>query len=1339
MAIIFPSWIFHEGIFLRFFCKSPFPDKKTVILISGGLKMGYTLLHTHSENSIKESAVGIRQMLQRAKALGADSVALTDIGNMTGSIAFYREALDMGIKPILGVESIIRRGEDTFNMVILAKDYIGYQGISKIVSDANRSLDIDGNPITDIGVLRKWFADPVYHGHVYAMTGGKDGLFDYFYNRAGNPKEPQKKHNVKKKTSNDLKKEIKELERQLKEEEERKKILIKNAGVDLTRSKKEMEYYSSVNDTKAYQNVKSFYDKYSGIAAQAKEQLPENHKKINSIKNKIARLNKTLRITATEENDTSTAAADSPYSSISERLSGTLDELSGVFGSDLLFEVSPHLGKLNAMIVKEAGQRKTAVVAGCDSYITEDTEKDIYQWCLIRSLKENTWEGPVKNAGAFRMYGKDEMLSSLSLYIGEQASAAMSNAESMSSSCDIKIDASEHYPKYNALPQGETAFSYMEKVARSNIPKRFPGGNTGTWNSEYEERLCYELDVINRMGYCDYTLNVARILDTARQKEDHGSYNGCTVGSGRGSGAGSLVNYLMRITNIDPVKYDLIFERYLNIERVSPPDIDSDIATSIRDWLVDEIREDYAKKKDRIGVCSIMTRLTLAAKASVRAAGRIISSKYFGETKTLLGLSDRMSKFLPSEPHTKLSDYCLQLKDKFGKEEYASEIIDAALLLEDRMFGYGTHAAGVIISDSGDVTDYAPLINIGTNDDPVWNIQCDMAEAEWLGCLKMDMLGLTTLDIIDKAIGFIANRHNVKIDIHNIPFEKEVFENIYSKGDTDCVFQCESTGMKKMWKDLRPDNIEDIIAGISLYRPGPMDYIDDYIKGKRNPSRIRYKTPLLRPILEKTYGQMVYQEQIMRIVRDLAGYSMGRSDLVRRAISKKKESVMNAERKNFVYGNSELGVKGCVNNGIDEKTANEIFDDMVTFASYCFNKSHAAAYAIISYQTAWLKYHYPLEFMAAAMNFAKENKYQMLVSDCRRMGFKVKKPDVNRSFENFIPVGDDTILYGLSNIKGLKKEAQEIIEERVGGYYTGLVDFMERSGAGKSATESLIKAGAFDAESKGRSILLEISEQLRDLIRERDTAAEKISDAYEALEDDSLTAQKRHRLESGRDVSLQKKLEAERRIRDLKIPRGGENVKENLIYEKEILSAYISSHPMDPYENAVYGMTRIGEITEPSKNSYDTRIIVGAVKNKKELHRKKDGKAMAAFILEDKTGEMKAVCFPNAYSECGDLIEDGHVISVTGQIKHDGDDAEDFVIFVSGISTIEEQAKPVIVDADRIPDWEAYALQYASEKGRQLLILAGGFIRDTGRIVSEEILECEGLSGYVCETRRGLN
>lgn len=821
---------------------------------------------------------------------------------------------------------------------------------------------------------------------------------------------------------------------------------------------------------------------------------------------------------------------------------------------------------------------------------------------------------------------------------------AIENTIRIAERCNVEITFGKlHFPSFD-VPDGCTPFEYLKQQCDIGYKRRFGD------NMEHYKRLEYELSVIRQMGYVDYFLIVWDFIKYAR---DHG----IMVGPGRGSAAGSLVAYCLGITNVDPIKYDLLFERFLNPERVSMPDIDIDFCYERRQEVIDYVVRKYGEDR----VAQIITFGTMAARAAVRDVGRVLAIPY--------NEVDRIAKMIPMVPgkHITIEEAIEanpELKTLYSRDTEVKELLDMAKTLEGMPRHASTHAAGVVIS-SCPITDLVPLYR---NEDLI-STQFPMTTLEELGLVKMDFLGLRTITVIRDAVNLIKEHRGIAIDMDRIDYDDPAVYEMISSGETSGVFQLESPGMTQFFHELQPTSMEDIIAGISLYRPGPMDQIPRYIRNKNNPELITYPTEKLKPILDVTYGCMIYQEQVMRVCRDLAGYSLGRSDLVRRAMAKKKKDVMDAERKNFVYGstdeNGNIVIPGAIRNGVDEKTAHQIFDEMMDFASYAFNKSHAAAYAYVGYQTAWLKCHYPVEYMAALLNsfLGSLGKISQYVLECRRMGIEVLAPDINESLGGF-SVSKGKIRFGLSAVKHVGENlVRSIVEERSkNGPFKNFIDFCERMDGrdlNKRAIESLIKCGAFDSFGVYRSRMMASYERILERV-----------------------AAKRKTLMTGQ-FSLFDAMPAENAAIDVEWPQIEEYDKRLLLaMEKEMLGLYLTGHPLEAFEEQIKKYAthfsyefEVSEEGQPEQNKLaDNQFvrIAGIVTDIKTISTK-NNRLMAFVTVEDLYGQMEVVVFPNVYEQYARFLAADSQVWVEGRINLKEDEQP---------KILANQIKPLVLNQD---------------------------------------------------------
>ena len=877
----------------------------------------------------------------------------------------------------------------------------------------------------------------------------------------------------------------------------------------------------------------------------------------------------------------------------------------------------PEQQNVNQQLLKMHRETGIELVATNDVHYTlaEDAQPHDVLLCLQTGKKLADEDRMRYEGGQYYVKSPEEM-ERLFPYAPE----ALENTHKIAQRCHVEIEFGvTKLPKFD-VPEGYTSWEYLNELCFRGLEERYQ-----PVTEELKERLNYELSTIRNMGYVDYFLIVWDFIKYAR---DHD----IMVGPGRGSAAGSLVAYTLGITQLDPIRYDLLFERFLNPERVSMPDIDVDFCFERRQEVIDYVRRKYGDDC----VVQIVTFGTLAARGVIRDVGRVMDLPY--------AQVDTIAKMIPQELNITI-DKALQmnpeLKKAYEEQKEIHDLIDTAKRLEGLPRHTSMHAAGVVISQK-DVSEYVPLSRAS---DGSIVTQFTMTTLEELGLLKMDFLGLRTLTVIQNAVHLIEQDAGVKLDMQHIDYnDKKVLDSL-GTGRSDGVFQLESAGMKNFMKELKPQSLEDVIAGISLYRPGPMDFIPQYIRGKNRPDTIKYDCPQLESILKPTYGCIVYQEQVMQIVRNLAGYTLGRSDLVRRAMSKKKAAVMEKERQNFVYGNEEEGVPGCIANGISEQTANKIYDDMIDFAKYAFNKSHAAAYAVVSYQTAFLKYYYPVEFMAALMTSVIEmpTKVAEYIQVCRQMNIKILPPDVNRGAYGF-SVDNGAIRYGLSAIKSVGRPViNALVEEReVKGEYRSLKDFIERltGTVNKRAIENFIKAGALDClEGNRRQKMLVYGQIVDSIAQEKKNSFAGQMSLFDLVSDE------------------------EKKEYEIRMPDVEEYDKEMILaFEKDVLGIYLSGHPLERYRNIMEKMISAKTTDfQPDEESgipkvYDgQKVIIGGMITEKTIKYTRNNKVMAFLTVEDLLGTVEIVVFPRDYEKWQSMLNEDARVFVQGRVNAEDD------------------------------------------------------------------------------------
>ena len=916
----------------------------------------------------------------------------------------------------------------------------------------------------------------------------------------------------------------------------------------------------------------------------------------------------------------------------------------------------PQQQMVNQQLMRMHQETGIQLVATNDVHYTYETDADSHDILLcLQTGKKITDTDRMRYEGGQYYVKSEEEMAALFPYAPE----ALENTHKIAQRCHVDIEfGNTKLPRYD-VPDGYTSWEYLNKLCREGLEERYD-----PVTEELESRLDYELTTIKNMGYVDYFLIVWDFIKYARDHE-------IMVGPGRGSAAGSLVAYTLGITQLDPIRYDLLFERFLNPERVSMPDIDVDFCFERRQEVIDYVVRKYGKDC----VVQIVTFGTLAARGVIRDVGRVLDMPY--------AQVDTIAKMIPQELNItidKALEMNPELKKTYDEQEDVHHLIDMAKRLEGLPRHTSMHAAGVVISQK-EVDEYVPLSRA---QDGTIVAQFTMTTLEELGLLKMDFLGLRTLTVIQNAAKMVEKDKGITLDMSHIDYNDSKVLASLGTGRTDGVFQLESSGMKNFMKELKPQSLEDVIAGISLYRPGPMDFIPQYIRGKNRPDTIRYDCPQLEPILSPTYGCIVYQEQVMQIVRNLAGYTLGRSDLVRRAMSKKKASVMEKERQNFVYGNEQEGVPGCIANGISEKTANKIYDEMTDFAKYAFNKSHAAAYAIVAYQTAYLKYYYSVEFMAALMTSVIEMpaKVAEYIQVCRQMGIQILPPDINNGERGF-SVDQGRIRYGLSAIKSVGRPVIESLvkERRENGIYRTLSDFIERNSGqvNKRAIENFIKAGALDCLPGNRQQKMLVYSRVVDHINQN--------------KKNSMAGQ----------MSLFDLVgEEDKKAYEISMPDVGEYAKEVILaFEKDVLGIYLSGHPLEQYrgilEKNISAKTTDFQPDEETGLSVvmdNQKVVVGGMVTEKTIKYTKNNKVMAFVTLEDLVGTVEVVVFPRDYEKYQSLLDEDARVLIQGRVSAEDDKASKLIL--ERVRTFEEVPRELWLqfdDRDAYADREAHLME----------------------------------------------
>ena len=1299
--------------------------------------------HNHGPQSVNDGVMTYGDAVKWCKENGADAIALTDHYTLSGSMQFYKACIAAGIKPVLGCEIAVNKE----HLLLLALDEIGFRlGVSKIVTASNKNIDAYDIPRANWEILEEVLRkDGPAYGHVLVTTACMQGVAnapilinDKIDKEIAKLKDKQKKYtNPADSAYEDKSIKLSEIKEKVAELTAKKKTADALSKKSTAKLEKSVEAAAGTPEGKNLLKILTETKESIKKAAKEKDELTEE---ITKLRTKTSELNKQVKEMEKsmdnwiemEDKIEELEKKRVPASEIKEEVKKVLLRLADIFGkenvrAEVQYHRIPAEAKCMPTLAEVAKECGIPLVAANDAHMAYGTQEERRKRTILRSLRFNKYEP--EQIGDSELYLKtDEDLTKIlsEILSPEDVKAAIDNKNQLAELCNYEPVKASHYPKYIFLKEGETSDQALSRLCNEKISWRFP--NVIDFNEEYKSRLDYEIDIITKMGFSDYHLIVQDFLNFGR-KLGHLSYEnlkyltdniahmtlqevidfvdnnqtepGYTIGPGRGSAAGSLVCYLLGITDIDPILNGLLFERFLNPERVSMPDIDSDFASEIRDLVIEYVKKLYGENS----VCCIMTRGTQAPRSAVRNAARIISDELYGDKAQLLSLSDEIAKKIPEKPGTtfnsvfeindsrigrkfdSLDDFneykptsfelekvgewkqvksvndlptgvtCMTITDMlkvtFGENKNALKIINDAVIIEGTFTHYGMHAAGVIISDNGDISDYIPLM--WDKKKKVWKSQWDKEEDEEAGMLKMDFLGLNNLSIITRTLRYIKARSGISIDMSTIKEDVEVFKAIFCSGKTNNVFQFESGGMKKLLQKYRPLTVLQLTLLNALFRPGPLQYADSICEIHAGKREIKFAAKFLEKILTPTSGYPVYQEQIMEIFRDGAGYSYGESDLVRRYMAKKKADKLEHERESFIYGDPTRNIDGCVKRGIAAEVADDLFNQMLDFASYAFNKSHACAYATVAYMTAWLKYNYPHEYLCACMNHLPMEKIPTVIEDCKDAGVKVLPPNINKSDVNFAIV-DDEILFGLGGIKSVGASADAIIEERKkNGRFVSFLDYLTRGHVKKDSTEALIKAGALDMWNDSRSALISIMPVYANYIKTIADKTEVVKEKTKLLEElDEKIANgkieekdaKRSRNSLVRSINAANEtiVLAKENLAEVRIPYRFENKKQRLNDETEYLGMCVSAHPLDEYVQPK-GTTPINDLEDAPFNKVS---IYGIIRKLRITQRKKDGANMAFFELEDRTGSIACSCFTKEFAEFGELIAQDEVVEILG-------------------------------------------------------------------------------------------
>lgn len=1325
-----------------------------------GRKM-YASTHTHAMDD-KDAVSPLRKLAQRFKDLGAVGFCLTQHGVLSAIEPMREITEELGLKFVPGIETYYGHDDDIMqnkHLILLSQNYAGYKAIWQAVSD-RQSQNSMGRSVMSPDIIEKYFAEGTNgHGNVIATSACINGVIatilrsnDTVLKEIEKIRRKESKIGYDQKRMDALAQAIQKVTDEIAEKTAEKNTANATATAKFVKREKAVEKMKEANPV-AYEAELAKLEQDKKLAEEAKQKVEELKSEIASLKKKNSALSKEYKEmmlckTKVEEHEKAIEDFEAKMMSQAELYEAAKEEtrkMVQIFGEgNFYMEIQNHgidkEQEIYPVLVKIARELNVPLIAANDIHTVDNSKEELLRRRIIRAMRFEQWEE--EQVGDDQLYVKTDaqLINWLSKIFPEDVVyEAMYNIKVVFDRCNVVFPKENHYPVFTSA-EGKTSNQMLLEAIRKGAAWRFPNGVP----EDRKAQINYEYKIIRDMGYADYHLIVQDFLNYGRalapvpdeeianmpysieevQKivAEKGWKGGFTIGNGRGSAVGSEVCYCLGITNLDPMDYGLIFERFLNPERVSMPDIDSDIANRIRPKVIEYVKHKYGED----AVCGIMTTNAQAPRGAIR-----IAAKYYGlsqnKEKGFLALGDQMAKKVPNEPgisfasmlpaenNTEISVMDM-LKQEYAGNKDAQTILEWASVLEGVFTAYGAHAAGVVISDGVPVSEYLPLRwNQKLNE---MTTQVDMVKVEEKGLIKMDFLGLKTLDIITDCIRMVRDKTGKVIDpLVDIPMDDEkVFTEIFQKGRTNSVFQFESDGMKNMLKRFKPDSFEDLIILVSMFRPGPLQYLDGVIDVKNGRKEMNFLCPELEDILGKTYGAIVYQEQVMEIFQKLAGYTLGGADQVRRYMSKKKMEKLTHEKEAFIFGDASRNIAGCIANGISEEVANELFEQMTNFARYAFNKSHAAAYAANSYYTAWLKYYYPAEFLASALNWAANDKIAGLMQEAKAFGVDVLLPSVNSSQTGFTVTNDNKIRFALSTIKSVGTSADEIISEReANGPFVSLQDFFARTAVKKDALHNLIMAGAFDEFSENRMAIDSVTELYR---KNYDKLFAKQAEIAEMRENLTL-------LEGEIAEKLEKKIAtAEKTVEKLQtaidaivLPNIAVNVTEKLAYEKELLGAYVTAHPMDEYDAPTeYGAISIKDVPEYANKRTS---IVGVI-NTIVIKKTKAGKNIAILDVEDKSGNMKVCLFSNVLPEYQNSIHEGQVLKFQGDVMEDdfGDNDEKQYSFRTGkITNVYKHRGKLLAEVQDENEYHTSMKKlksYADENGYRLDVL----IKNVDKVVS---------------------
>lgn len=1343
-------------------------------------KVLYEETHQHSKDQY-DSDNNAEAVCKRTKELGRKTVFLTQHGIAAATWSFKNAAKKYGLKFVPGIETYYQKDAkkdeegimtyDTIlgleHLILHAEDDLGWKALCMAITD---SQDATGYSVMNEEILRKYFGEgSIGHKHVIASSACVDGPLAKVYRRNDKIKKEISKIEKRKDKAigtdinvdrlEDLRSDISELKDELLELQNEEKSTKSIANTKFTVREKALIKLLEKGDNNAYEVAKKELEDDKTKANEAKNQLDDIKDDITKQKKRIKALEKELKELETlqEKSDNYANQIDDLQDAfISEEDMDRIAEermmkFEEIFGEGYFFaEIQYHGLEIERQtypnIVRIARKRNVPIVATNDTHIVDNSEDELLRRQMLNSLRFETWNELRDADKELYIKSDDEMKKALyELYPEDVVKEGMVNSLAIAVRCNVKFDSQIHHPKYiPSKNDTRSAYEIFMDHINKGIKEHFPNG----LDKEHIDRLNHEVDIIKNMGYIDYHLVVEDFLDYAKEyeaipvdkikdaplnreelitwKEKQGFTErvGIATGAGRGSAGGSLVCNLLNITKLDPLNYNLLFERFLNPERVSMPDIDSDISRNIRPIVIDYVKAKYGEDC----VAGIVTQNAQAPRGSIRLAAKCLGlcenkdNKKDNGAKKYLSLGDKIAKAVPEEVDITF-DTVLEkevrtvyelMQEQFKDDEKALKILEWAKILEGVFTAYAAHAAGIVITDGTPIKEIVPLRwnkKLG-----IYTTQCNMNEVEDNGMLKFDFLGLKTLDVINDCLWQLRSEGN-KINLYDIPLnDKDVFSEIFSKAKTNSVFQFESNGMKNMLKRFNPESFDDLVILVAMFRPGPLQYIDGVIDVKTGVKPMTFLDPKLEPILGKTYGAIVYQEQVMEIFQKLAGYTLGGADLVRRAMSKKKIEKLRIEKEAFINGDKERNIDGCIKRGVPADVADKLFEQMMDFAKYAFNKSHAAVYAYLAYITGWLKYHYPAQFLMGAMRWAEKqgskDPIPGLMGEAKSFGVEVKAPNINYSQSNFT-IEDNSILFGLGAVKTVGVTADEIIEERnKNGRYKSFKDFFKRSNAKKNAVENLILAGAFDEFGKNRKAMHDAVEDIKVIstkIAKKESfyiVASKMMPYVNELKTKEALIKKQEELGLPIELNgvtntdkLQKRIDnAKKALDELNdefnainiLSESIEDLDERMKNERELLGAYVTSHPLDNYPDEVNGIN--------SLDSFDqgTKVVYGLITNVDIRKRRSDGKPMAFLTLEDRFSSIKVNVYTNSYERNAKYLKLGNVVIIDGYAQEDNsfvsDDSDEksYLLVANNVRLADKLKKAYLLSVNSILTFHAF-------------------------------------------------